>query len=187
MEEVINSLLEKPLAFIITIGGIIFLGLSGLTRIFQIEIDTKNSKRLFFAGIFLIIVGVPIYYIGAKNVSPDLKVQLLKIELFENDIGHTCSSSHPLHIRETYKIEGVEGEKLTKVILNQKQLQTQDIHYQDSKGNFAINYCFKPNTERIFKAVIISNSGKTSQIIKYKVSTLNEPEIIKNAPELSEY
>jgi hypothetical protein len=187
MEEIINSLLEKPLAFIITIGGIIFLGLSGLTKIFQIEIDTKNSKRLFFAGIFLIIIGIPIYYFGTNHITPDLKVQLLKIELFENDTGHTCNNSYPVHVRETYKIDGVRGEKLTKVILNQKQLNTQDIHYQDLEGNFAINYCFKPNTERIYKVVIISNSGKISQIVKYKVSTLNQPEIIKNAPELSEY
>ena len=187
MEEIIKSLLDKPLAFILTIGGIIFLGLSGLTKFFKIEIDQKNSKRLFIAGITLVVIGIPIYYLSENQISPELEAKLLKIELYENDVGHTCPPPYNIHVRETYHIEGADGEKLTKVILNQKKLHTQDIRFQDSEGNFAINYCGEPNKERTYKIVIVSNSGKTSQMIKYTVSTLNEDEIIENAPELSIY
>lgn len=187
MYELLSSLLDKPLAFIITVSGIIFLGLSGLTKIINIEIDTRNSKRLFIAGISLVILGIPIYYYSKIQVSSELTVDLLKVEFFKNDKGHTCSAPFNLHVRETYEVEGSRGEKLTKVILNQNTVRTQEINYQDSEGNFAVNYCFKPNIERVFKIVIISNSGKTSNMLQYKVASVNQDEIQENAPELSTY
>jgi hypothetical protein len=186
MEEIINLLLGKPLAFIITIGGIMFLGLSGLTKAFKIEVDTKNSKRLFWAGISLVIIGIPIYYFGEKQLSPDLDVKLLKVEFFKNDSGHNCGETF-IHIRETFQIKNAEGERFTKVILKQGGIHSQDIIYQDNKGDFAINYCYKPDFERTFRVVVMSSSGKTSGVIKYSVSSKDISQIQENAPDLITY
>ncbi|MBD8490998.1 hypothetical protein IFO69_19755 [Echinicola sp. CAU 1574] len=186
MEEIINSLLDKPLAFIITIGGIIFLGLSGITKAFKIEVDRKNSIRLFWAGLSLLIIGIPIYYLGDNQLSPDLDVKLLKVEFFKNDAGHICEESL-IHIRETYQIKNAEGEKFTKVILSQGGIHSQDIIYQDKSGNYAINYCYNPDFERTFRTVIMSSSGKTSNIIKYKISSEDVSQIQEQAPRLVRY
>lgn len=186
MEDIFNSLLNKPLAFIITIGGIIFLGLSGLSKVFKIEINTKNSKRLFIAGLILVFVGIPIYYFGEKQLSADLDARLLRVEFFNNDLGHNCNDDF-IHIRETYKIKNAEGEKFTKVILKQGELHSQDIKFQDNSGNFVVNYCFRPNFERAFRIVILSSSGKSSNVIKYNVSSKETNLIQENAPALTEY
>jgi hypothetical protein len=186
MEEIINIVLDKPLAFIITIGGIIFLGLSGLTKAFKIEVDTKNSKRLFWAGISLVIIGIPIYYFGEKQLSPDLDVKLLKVEFFKNDSGHNCDETF-IHIRETFQIKNAEGEGFTKVILKQGGIGSQDIIYQDNNGNYAINYCHNPDFERVFRIVIMSSSGKTSNVIRYKVTSKDISQVQENAPPLVKY
>jgi len=186
MEDIINLLLDKPLAFIVTIGGIVFLGLSGLNKVFKVEVNTKNSIRLFWAGISLIIIGLPIYYYGEKQISPDLDVELLKVELFKNDVGHNCDKDF-IHIRETFQIKNAEGERFTKVILSQGAIHSQDVKYLDNEGNFAINYCFKNNFERTFRIVIISSSGKTSNVIKYSVSSKDINSIQENAPKLIGY
>lgn len=186
MEDIFSILLNKPLAFIITIGGVIFLGLSGLNKVFKIEINPKNSKRLFIAGLTLVFIGIPIYYFGEKKLSADLDASLLKIEFFNNDSGHNCNNNF-IHIRETYKIKNAEGEKFTKVILKQGELHSQEIKFQDNNGNFVVNYCFRPNFERTFRVVILSSSGKSSNVIKYNVSSKETNLIQENAPALTEY
>lgn len=186
MHEILNSLLDKPLAFIVTLGGIIFLGLSGITKFFKVEIDTKNSKRLFWAGIFLIIIGLPIYYFGENQFSNTLNVELIDVSFYKNDSGHDCGENY-IHIRETFKIKNAQGEKLTKIILEQNGIHSQNIIYQDKEGDFAINYCYDPNVERVFKILFISSSGKTSNIINYKISLKDISQLKDNAPSLIKY
>ena len=79
----VNSFLEKNLPFIITIGGITFLGLSGLNKFFNVKVNPANSKRLFIAGISLLIIGIPIYYLGQNKDSSKLDIDLIKVEFFE--------------------------------------------------------------------------------------------------------
>ena len=186
MNEIINSFLDKPLAFIITIDGILFLGLSGLTKAFKIKIDTNSCKRLFLMGISLVIIGFSICFFGKKEVSPELDVKLLKVEFFKNDVGHTCGEDL-VHIRETFHIKHAAGEKFTKVILKQGGISSRDINYQDINGDFVLNYCYDPNLERTFRIVIISSSGKTSNVIKYKITPKDISQIQEYAPPVVEY
>lgn len=187
METIINSLLNKPLAFILTIGGILFLGLSGLRKLFNIETEKTNSKRLFISGILLLLLGIPLYYFAEKTNDTKLRVKLLKVEFFQNDKSTRCNAPFTLHIRETYKINANDGAKLKKIIISQDNFIQQDFKYQDSDGNFVINYCFRPDIERNIKAMIISSSGKASDIFQYKISTIDLENIKENAPELSKY
>lgn len=185
MEEILNSLLEKPLAFILSLGGIIFLGLSGLTKFFQVEVEKTNSKRLFYAGIALIIVGIPIYYFIDNEGSNDLDVELVSILFYDNDEGHTCDPSM-LHIREIYEIDNTNGERLFKVILNSNKPVVQEILYQDELGRYALNYCFRKEFEQSFNVIIITNSGKSSEVVSYTVDTKNVS-TKENAPRLSKF
>jgi len=150
MEEIFNNLLEKPLAFLITIFGILFLGLSGLTKLFQIEIDKKNSSRLFIAGMALIIAGIPIYYFVENKDSTKLSVELINISYYENDSGHNCSGSSNIHIRETFKINNTKDEKLFKIILNSKTPIAREILYKDSNSNMLLIIVFHLILKRIF-------------------------------------
>lgn len=187
MEEILKLLLEKPLAFILTIGGILFLGLSGLTRFFKVTVHPANSKRLFMAGICLVLIGIPIYYFVDNTDSQKLEVELLKVEYFKNDMGLICDSETSINVRETLRIENVNGEKLVKVILNGNKMRYQDIVYQDADKNFAINYCFQKGLERNIKSMVITNSGKASNLIEYEINTTNPESAQETAPSLSNY
>lgn len=187
MEDIIRILLEKPLAFIVTIGGILFLGLSGLTKVFRIEVDPTNSKRLFIAGILLIVIGIPIYYFGKQPMDRSLDAELISIALYRNDEGHTCPPPHTIHIRETYKISDEKGARYYKAILNQTELKTRSIEYVDQNGNYALNYCISPGTDRTISAMIISSTGKSSDLFEYQISSNGEIKIESSAPSLSKY
>lgn len=179
-----NLLLEKPLAFIITISGIILLCFSGLNKFFKIEINELKSKRLLISGFILFIIGIPLYYITEKGEQENITVKLIKIDFFKNDAGHTCDSRF-LHIRETFKIENVKGEKIAKIILNGDTIKTQSVLYQDIDKNFAINYCYLPKTQRNMKVMFITSSGKKSNLIEYTINSSTN--IKEKAPQLSKY
>lgn len=185
MQEIINYLLQKPLAFIISLSGIIFLGFSGLTKFFQVEIEKTNSKRLFIAGMTLIIIGIPIYYLIDNKKPNNLHVELLEVDFYQNDEGHSCNPSM-LHIRETFKIDNVNGEKIFKVILNTEQPIAQEIIYKDEQGRYVLNSCFKPNFKQQLKVIIITNSGKSSKILNYTINSENRTPKI-NAPRLNKF
>jgi uncharacterized protein YjeT (DUF2065 family) len=185
MEEILNSLLEKPLAFILAIGGIIFLGLSGLTKFFQIEIDKTNSKRLFIAGLALILVGIPIYYFIDNKDSSELIAELVDTSFYQNYEGHTCNPKM-LHVRETFEIDNVNGEKLFKVVLSTDEPIVKEIIYHDKLGRYAIDYCFKRNFDQHFDILLVTNSGKSSKVIDYTIDSNNvNPK--ENAPSLSKF
>jgi hypothetical protein len=159
--------------------------LTGLVKL----ADKKQQNKLFALLIVeLGLVGVGTF-VDVIKFSPDKNdkvfgISLVGYQLYNGDPGHTCPDGL-LNLRETYSTNLPSVERLYQVRVNSEPPRLNEVIYQDTHGNVAINGCFTPDIERNQRQLFVTETGRVSNTLSYAINSTDSSLIIPMAPSLS--